>query len=61
MTDRKICIKCIYSYFTDRRNLQTFRWCNYLENTGMPRPHDKKKCYGFKRKDEDYGSRSSKQ
>lgn len=54
MTDRRLCVKCIYSYFTHRQNLKTFRWCNYLEWTGKPRPHDKNECYGFKeRNDED--------
>lgn len=57
MTDRKKCVNCIYGYFTDRRNLQTFKWCNYLEETGEQRPHDKDKCYGFKKRGE-YDERS---
>ena len=53
MTDRNICVNCIYSYFTYRRNLQSFKWCNYLEWTGEQRPHNGNKCYGFKERGED--------
>lgn len=52
MTDRKLCVKCVYSYFTYRANLQSFKWCNYLEMTGEKRPHDGNKCYGFKKRGE---------
>lgn len=44
MTDRKICMKCIHSYFYSPGK---FKYCNYLDDTGRKRPHDGDVCYGF--------------
>ena len=44
MTDRQFCRRCIHSYF-DAKN--SFKYCNYLEDTGRHRPHDGDECFGF--------------
>lgn len=47
---REICLNCVYSYFTDRKNLKSFKWCNYLDMTGEQRPRSKTQCFGFKKR-----------
>ena len=47
MTDRKRCKMCVHSYFETNA---AFKWCNYLEDTGMRRPHEGDICYGFEKK-----------
>ena len=44
MTDREICRRCIHSYFDTKLS---FKYCNYLEDTGRRRPHDGDECFGF--------------
>lgn len=44
--DRRFCKACVYGSFSDT----TFRWCNYLEHTGMMRPHIGAWCLGWKQK-----------
>ena len=44
--DRRFCKACVYGRFSDT----TFCWCNFLEYTGMMRPHIGAWCLGWKQK-----------
>ena len=44
MTDREFCRRCIHAQFDTKLS---FKYCNYLEDTGRRRPHDGDECFGF--------------